>query len=71
MTSHETLKTASTGLFASIFTWFLGAIKWYAGHLQSITDVLVHVAQIGGLVVIALTIRKLWREGKSEKKSMD
>jgi hypothetical protein len=67
----ESFKAAGTGIIASIGTWVLGAIKWYAHNLPMLTEWLVHFAQIGGLVIVILSIRILRRNIKNGKNSID
>jgi hypothetical protein len=69
MNQTETVKTGTMGLGASFFTWLVGAFKWYAGNLQTITDWLVHIAQLGGMVVMVLSVMILWRNWKTGKNS--
>jgi hypothetical protein len=67
----ESFKAAGTGIIASVGTWLIGAVKWYAVNLPILTEWLVHFAQIGGLVIVILSIRILRRNLRTGKNSID
>lgn len=75
MPSHqsntEALRAGGTGFIASILAWLLGAAQWYVANLPSITSWLMHLAQIGGLIIVWLSIRILRRNLKNGKNSID
>ena len=65
----STLATSGVGLFASIVTWLLGAFQWYVEHMPLITQWVVHLVQLGGVVIMIYTILILRRNWKSGSKS--
>lgn len=67
----EVLQAGTTGIFASLATWVIGAVKWYATNLPILTEWLVHLAQIGGLVIVWLSIRILRRNLRNGNNSID
>lgn len=72
--SDDALKHGCTGVLASIFTWMLGALEWYSSHLNTITGWVVHVAQIGGLVIMFYSyriLRRNWKTGSSSRNPFD
>lgn len=65
------MQASITGMIASMMTWMLGAIKWYSVNLPDITAWMVHIAQIGGLVIVWLSIKILLRNLKNGSNSID
>lgn len=69
MTNQDAVRTGSVGVIASMFTWLIGVVNWYSFHLRDINDWLVHLAQLGGLVVVFLSImilRRNWKNGSQK-----
>ena len=53
---------------SAIISWLVGAFQWYAVNMPQITQWLLHIAQIGGLVIMVysiLILRRNWKSGKS------
>lgn len=74
MSTSDTIKTGSLGLSASGFTWLAGIIGWYSTHLNEINAWLIHVAQLGGIVVMIYTIlilRRNWKNGSNSRNPLD
>lgn len=65
------MQASATGLFASVITWMLGAFEWYSMNIPALTEWLTHLAQIGGLVIVVLSIRILRRNLKNGSYSID
>lgn len=60
----STLATSGVGLFASVVTWLLGAMRWYVENMPLITQWVVHIVQLGGVVIMIYTILILRRNYK-------
>jgi hypothetical protein len=74
MSTSDTVKTGAVGLLASAFTWVAGAFNWYTLNLHVLNDWIVHIAQLGGLVVLYFSIRILrrnWTKGINSIKPLD
>lgn len=67
LTNGEAVRTGIAGALASVATW-------YAGNLETINQWLVHVAQLGGLVIMfysILILRRNWKNGKNSSNPLN
>ncbi len=70
----STLATSGVGLFASIATWLLGALRWYVENMPLITQWVVHIVQLGGVVIMIYTIlilRRNWKKGSQSASAIN
>ena len=66
--NESTIKHGFMGLGSAIISWLVGACQWYATNMPQITQWLLHIAQIGGIVIMVysiLILRRNWKSGKN------
>ncbi len=74
MNFDSPVKPITTGVIGSIIVGIADALKWYQANLPIINDWLIHVAQLGGVVIMVYSVmilRRNWKTGKNTKNPLE
>lgn len=74
MNFDSPVKPLTTGVIGSIIVAIGDFFRWYQQNLPDINNWLIHIAQLGGVVMMVYSVmilRRNWKTGKNTKNPLE